>query len=54
MAEGQTVELTTAQSELLAEIAEGDAEVIERLSQYQGQLEDYLEERDITFDTVTS
>ena len=53
MAEGQTVELTTAQSELLAEIAEGDAEVIERLSQYQGQLEDYLEERDITFDTVT-
>ena len=53
MAEGQTVELTTAQSELLAEITEGDAEVIERLSQYQGQLEDYLEERDITFDTVT-
>lgn len=53
MAEGQTVELTTAQSELLAEIAEGDAKVIERLSQYQGQLEDYLEERDITFDTVT-
>lgn len=54
MAEGQTVELTTAQSELLAEIAEGDAEVIERLSQYQGQLENYLEERDITFDTVTN
>ena len=53
MAEGQTVELTTAQSEMLAEITEGDAEVIERLSQYQGQLEDYLEERDITFDTVT-
>ena len=53
MAEGQTVELTTAQSQLLAEIAQGDAETIERLSQFEGQLEDYLEERNITFDTVT-
>jgi DNA repair exonuclease SbcCD ATPase subunit len=54
MAEGQTVALTTAQSELLAEIAEGDAETIRELSQLEGRLEDYLEEQNTSFTEVTS
>jgi DNA repair exonuclease SbcCD ATPase subunit len=54
MAEGQTVALTTAQSEMLAEIAEGDAETIRELSQLEGRLEDYLEEQNTSFTEVTS